>query len=225
MCSYCPQKTLIKNYGSDIKFLTFDNYKRIIDNVPLEVQIDFSGFSEPFLNKETSSMIKYTADKGYDVVLYTTLVGFNDNDLNILSDVKFKCVGFHRYNGVGYNSEEFNIKRNIFRTKILKLEPLNSDFDGRVYDVWSRGGNLWEERNILGSVWCSSTGKYDTFDRNVVLPNGDVYICCMDYGLKHKIGNLFDSNFYDLNRDELIKMSNFDDSDLICRKCVVCRKK
>ncbi|PPQ39732.1 Iron-sulfur cluster-binding domain-containing protein [Rhodoblastus acidophilus] len=42
---------------------------------------------------------------------------------------------------------------------------------------------------------CASTPFYD---HNVVLPNGDVVLCCMDYGLQHVIGNLLDSGYYDL---------------------------
>jgi len=30
----------------------------------------------------------------------------------------------------------------------------------------------------------------DRIFRNVLLPNGDVVLCCMDYGLDHILGNL-----------------------------------
>ena len=41
----------------------------------------------------------------------------------------------------------------------------------------------------------------------------------MDYGLKHCIGNLFTTNFNDLNRKDVIDASYQYDSDTICRKC------
>ena len=44
-------------------------------------------------------------------------------------------------------------------------------------------------------VMCSFTPLYD---QNVVLPNGDVVLCCMDYSMKHKIGNLLEQDYYDL---------------------------
>lgn len=42
---------------------------------------------------------------------------------------------------------------------------------------------------------CASTPYYD---HNVVLPNGDVALCCMDYALKHIIGNLLESDYWSL---------------------------
>jgi len=100
----------------------------------------------------------------------------------------------------------------------------NDDCSGRINDPWSRAGNLWDEKIINGKIWCGSSGKHDTFDRNVVLPNGDTYLCCMDYGLKHKIGNLFETDFYSLDRSQIIRMANEESSDLICRKCTICKK-
>lgn len=45
------------------------------------------------------------------------------------------------------------------------------------------------------ALGCASTPVYD---HNVVLPNGDVVLCCMDYSLKHVIGNLLRSEYQDL---------------------------
>jgi hypothetical protein len=42
------------------------------------------------------------------------------------------------------------------------------------------------------SLTCKSTPFYD---RNVLLPNGDVVLCCMDYDLKHIIGNLLTQTY------------------------------
>jgi hypothetical protein len=46
-----------------------------------------------------------------------------------------------------------------------------------------------------GAVTCSFTPFYD---QNVCLPNGDVVLCCMDYSLKHKIGNLMEQGYYEM---------------------------
>jgi hypothetical protein len=45
------------------------------------------------------------------------------------------------------------------------------------------------------SLTCASTPFYD---RNVLLPNGDVVLCCMDYNLKHVIGNLLDQTYEEI---------------------------
>jgi hypothetical protein len=36
------------------------------------------------------------------------------------------------------------------------------------------------------------------YDQHVLLPNGDVVLCCMDYDLKHVIGNLVNQSYEDL---------------------------
>lgn len=69
----------------------------------------------------------------------------------------------------------------------------------------SRAGNV-TERDVQGqqianmpehhgAVCCSYTPFYD---QNVCLPNGDVVLCCMDYSLKHKIGNLLEQDYYEM---------------------------
>ena len=41
-------------------------------------------------------------------------------------------------------------------------------------------------------------GCLEKLYHNVVLPNGDVSLCCMDYGLEHIIGNLLDQEYEDV---------------------------
>jgi len=44
-------------------------------------------------------------------------------------------------------------------------------------------------------VGCSFTPFYD---QNVLLPNGDVLLCCMSYDGKHKLGNLLEGDYWSL---------------------------
>ena len=58
---------------------------------------------------------------------------------------------------------------------------------------------------------------------NILLPNGDVVLCCNDYSQKHILGNLFSSDYESLFKsDEYIKVLKGlkDDSlDILCRYC------
>lgn len=67
---------------------------------------------------------------------------------------------------------------------------------------------------------CAST---PFFDRNVLLPNGDVVLCCMDYNLKHVIGNLltqtYDEIFAGEKLAEIIKWNEADGFN----KCSICK--
>ena len=165
------------------KILTLASFKRILENVPKDVEIHFSAFSEPFVNQEAHEMVKYASEQGYQIVVYTTTVGL---DVYKLKDIKFKEFNVH---DIGKTQ---NVPYRTSETKVL--EPI------------SRAGNLFKIGRKGGDLRC----RIGNFDTNVMLPNGDVVLCCMDYGLKHKLGNLFDTNFNDLKREE-----HYD----LCREC------
>lgn len=70
------------------------------------------------------------------------------------------------------------------------------------------------------SLTCYSTPFYD---RNVLLPNGDVVLCCMDYGLKHIIGNLFRQNYNDIFQNkELLDIIAINEKAEFS-KCSICK--
>jgi hypothetical protein len=77
--------------------------------------------------------------------------------------------------------------------------------DAYVQEMWSRAGNLQIEQTIKTELF-NLKDKYKSVDNgdkpmtcncveklyhNVLLPNGDISLCCMDYSLKYIIGNKF----------------------------------
>lgn len=70
------------------------------------------------------------------------------------------------------------------------------------------------------ALTCRSTPFYD---RNVLLPNCDVVLCCMDYNLKHVIGNLLTQTYDEMMQgkplQDLIKMNEAVGFD----KCSICK--
>jgi hypothetical protein len=64
---------------------------------------------------------------------------------------------------------------------------------GNVSDGDVAGQTLEGKPEHHSAVACSFTPFYD---QNVVLPNGDVVLCCMDYSLQHRIGNLLEQDYY-----------------------------
>ena len=90
----------------------------------------------------------------------------------------------------------------------------------------SRAGTVDEDRAARVRhrypVACRSTPNYD---RNVVLPNGDVVLCCMDYGLRHPLGNLlaapYSSLFVSDEMRRLLRTNQLDgfDDATICKSC------
>jgi hypothetical protein len=55
------------------------------------------------------------------------------------------------------------------------------------------GNQPVERTHHATSVSCSFTPFYD---HNVLLPNGNVVICCMDYSVRRKIGNLMKGDYF-----------------------------
>ena len=92
--------------------------------------------------------------------------------------------------------------------------------------MWSRSGNLFHEAILKPELmnrkdeWKSvyhgekdmTCGCIEELYHNVMLPNGDVSLCCMDYGLKHILGNLFEQEYEDV----VPKMNTCFD---LCRFC------
>ncbi len=72
------------------------------------------------------------------------------------------------------------------------------------------------------AVLCGST---PFFDHNAMLPNGDVVLCCMDYGREHVLGNLLEQDYAALFQGPAMAdvrmraMTPGDRGGLICRQC------
>jgi hypothetical protein len=77
------------------------------------------------------------------------------------------------------------------------------------------------------SLTCRSTPFYD---RNVLLPDGSVVLCCMDYDLKHIIGNLLEQTYDEVMQGKPLQdlvaineVSEFNKCS-ICKSCENVRK-
>lgn len=79
------------------------------------------------------------------------------------------------------------------------------------FAMWSRAGNLMREALLkpklinLKERWnavhyegARTCGCVEHLYHNVMLPNGDVSLCCMDYGLDHILGNLYTQSYEDV---------------------------
>jgi len=108
--------------------------------------------------------------------------------------------------------DQSGIPASPIREVLTKLFEKNDMLD-RLPAPWNandRAGSLVIKEASLGSmvshsdtgiapISCSTSKFYDD---NVLLPNGDVALCCMDYSLKHILGNLSIDSYYDLFRSD-----------------------
>lgn len=76
-------------------------------------------------------------------------------------------------------------------------------------------------------IVCGKTSKYN---QNVLLPNGDVVMCCMDYDTKHVIGNLLEMDYDELFfSDEFARIMSVNaescfSNGTLCRTCTDARR-
>ena len=93
-CKFCPQDKWRTAYKGKHR-LTYDEFRRMLEKIPKNVRLDFSGFSEPFINHDSSLMMRHAYQNGYRVALFTTLVGFRPDDLDTIKDVRFSPCNIH----------------------------------------------------------------------------------------------------------------------------------
>lgn len=232
-CQDCPQKLLMSKYKG-IRDLDFEDYKRVIDKTPKDVRIDFSGMCEPFANKRCADMILYAYEKGHRLALYTTLQGATIEDYEKLKDVRYEVVTIHIPDRE--QSGHFNVTDGYLEL-LGKWETNNYSCHGQVDDrvkpylkprnlitfMHDRAGNIETRphRNINTHyrLWCQTSGR--EMNHNVLLPDGTVLMCCMDYGMTGVFGNLLKQSYDEvLNSPAAQEMrKTLDEGDSICRHC------
>lgn len=249
-CSFCPQDKLAANYPADaVRALSLDSFKTILTKVPKHVRIDFSGLAEPWANRFATDMLSHTLRDGYNVAIYTTLQGMRDPDRVVYLLEKHvpqvEVVVVHlpdaRGNMRGFkDSETYQQALVAFRrlrgTRFMAMgESAAGPVDMKNWSPQTRAGNLnlqaIEDQDVLPDpnhrtpLTCSMTPFYD---HNVLLPNGDVVLCCMDYSLKHKLGNLMTDEYYDLFKSPgyghlVSENMKYGATNSLCRNCIRAR--
>ena len=236
-CLDCPQELLRSKYHGKL-MMDLDDYKRAIDKVPAGTRIDFSGMCEPFTNPHCTDMILYAAEKGFPLALYTTLQGATAEDYKRLKDIPFEVVTIHLPDKDGRS--HFNIT-DEYLSLLDVWNCHNYSCHGQIDDrVWphlkqrnmitfmhDRAGNV-ETRPHLSirpdrNLWCITSHK--AMDHNVLLPDGTVIMCCMDYGMTGVFGNLFEQSYAEvLNSDAARAMrETLNRGESICRHCANAR--
>lgn len=247
-CKYCPQNLLMKKYieRSNELELSFDNFKKCIDKLPKNVIICFAGFSEPFLSPFTTDMMNYVYDNQREISLFTTLVGLTVEKFEKIRYLPFRKVVIHlpdekNFANIPLTKEYLHILEIIINTKknngscfvdkmtcqsppkqsILKMVKNKFHISWNMTD---RAGNLQYSELITahdynGKIKC----RLSNHNHNVLLPNGDVVLCSMDFGLKHVLGNLLHEDYLDLMNSSMMEWiesaSKSSTDSLLCRRC------
>lgn len=252
-CRYCPQKLLLKNYFQDNpnreSIMSMDTFMVCLEHLPRECHIMFCGMAEPFLNPMCGDMIYQTYKSGRGVELYTTFVGSTIKELEKIWDIPMNYVNVHVADINGYadipvteeylelfekaiahkkkNGEPFINVCNAQgepHPKIKELCKGKLDISTILHD---RAGNLDGEtliskQNHTGVLSCTLCGQ--DLNHNILLPDGTLLLCCMDYGMRHVLGNLREQTYEEIMNGEKITkikeglLGNID-IEILCRSC------
>jgi len=199
---------------------------------------------EPFLNPECTRMIRYAHQNGHREKVFTTAVGMSRDDVAALVDIPFIEFALHLPSAEGYeritiDETYLSVLRYLLDSGIVTslrchgetVNPLvqyivNEPVGRRRLNT--RAGNIrldttGEPRRKRGRLLCTRN-----LDQNVLFPNGDVVLCCMDFGMKHVIGNLVRDDYDGLfsNEEFLFVQRGLDNPslDILCRFCELARE-
>ena len=252
-CKYCPQSNLLEAYKSPVRVLTLEDFKRYLDKLPRGISISFAGFAEPFLNPQCAEMILYAHINGFQVSLYTTLMGMSTRDWETIRNIEFRHFDLHFPDTL--NASKIPVSdpylKLLERVIIERRRWCSTDFGAAhgplhpkvkallgKYPAWhhvgisppslpvhDRAGLVMDppempHRYFPGKVRCMNN---EMLDRNVLLPDGSVTLCCMDFGLAHVLGNLNAQSYREIMDGEPLRqvkaLMNTAGESLICRHC------
>lgn len=238
------------------RVMTIDNFKKILQHTPDNCIIDFSGMTEPFNNPDCLDMIRMACNAGRKVYLFTTLSEVDEETVEELIKLPIYYMTLHVADKCGYayipTTETYyrNVERVISAKKkdgspfvdFINAQTAPEERVAQIcldkYEIMrsvqNRAGNVKDEtaqhrEKIIEAgevIKCCFCG--DDLSNSVVLPDGTLLICNMDYGMQHVLGNLYDED-YDTIRSKgelhrvLREMNGGDDMDLLCRKCLLAR--
>ncbi len=250
-CRYCPQSLLLDAYFKGdrkrVQMMSLEVFSRCLERLPTNCVVKFCGFVEPLLNPDCIEMIELACRSGRSVDLYTTLVGATDVVVDQICAIPFRRVGLHVADRYGYAnipvSEQYynNIDKLVNcrkqdGTPLIDICNSQAEPDPKIIEICSgkydiltvlhnRAGNLADSELLTKeypteTILCTTTSE---LQGSVLLPDGTLVLCCMDFGMKHVLGNLLEKSYDEIiSGSEMSKVKQgmeIGGSDILCRKC------
>ena len=242
-CNHCPQPLLASRYHGERSF-TLESFQKALRTVPTWIDLAFTGFSEALSCKAGMEMIEWAIGRGHQCTISTTLFGYNKEKVDRLIKLPWKHIVLHLPSDQGeittlkitpeylellrYAVEKWRVHPHLMPqrfgpTTYPEVQKIFDDAGITLpnYGLHDRAGALvqigYHGRRPGPLPLC---GK---MFRGNLLPNGDVCLCCNDYGIQHVFGNLFTDDYQEIFRGEkfrqFIKESQEPDSNVLCRTC------
>ena len=257
-CKYCPQDIFLEQYyqknANRESLLSLNVLEKCINHMPTNTSYIFAGFAEPFLHPKCIDLVKLICNYKKEIDVYTTLVGINAVTLKDLMRLPINHIILHVADEKGYakiplTDEYFEILERAIHGKksdgkafvdMCNSQAKPNDKVEKIcqgkYKVTStlldRAGNLEgielvSKRINKGPITCGVCGNQ--LNRNELLPDGTLLLCCMDYGMMHELGNLANQSYNEIkNGKELLEikkaMKDENEKKILCRMCSCANK-
>lgn len=237
-CDWCPQDKLVAAYRNPKRAITLQDFRQVLSKLPPEVEVHFSGMSEPLFHKDWMFMVAMAHQRKRKVRVFTTLWGASLSAVDYLCSSPLEELAIHLPSAgtkerLELTDEHYHRIKRVLETRV-EADCLIFNCDGSVpeklmrildrnpecYRV-NRAGNLPEgpELNHKGPIECARDGR--ALRKNVVLPDGRVLLCCMDYSMQHVLGNVITEpySFLEHRRNEIREKLDSETSTTLCRHC------
>lgn len=232
--------------------MSLEDFRIFLKHTPENCDFMFAGMSEPYLNPDCTEMLKLACETGRNVSLYTTLEGASQKDVEEILKLPFQFVGLHvadknNFARITVTEEYYQKVEQLINAEKPNGEPFINDISAQAeplprilelckgkYEVLvslqDRAGNL-EGDELAGReqvltnerITCCFSGP--KLNNHVVLPDGTLLLCNMDYGMQHILGNLKENTYNEIRKGEEMKkvfagIAGDTSVDLLCRKCL-----
>ena len=252
-CSFCPQTLFVKRYYTLFgpkapRLLSYKDFCIILKKLPKGSTVVFAGNSEPFMNPECTEMILEADRTNHPVTICTTFTGLTPQNLSKILQAftaHYDRLTFNIHIPSEEKIEHIRVNDNYLKTLDCLLEshlPIDFHYHGShpdpivaqrirkagypisVLQLISRANNILGP-NITPAYfkWGKLTCHDITLKRRLVQPNGSVFLCSMEFGLRHYLGNLITSSYSSIHRSKEYKkiLKGLNDASVktLCRTC------
>jgi len=245
-CTFC---FVTEGMTREDGFMEFDLFKKIIDDSPDLEHLCMHNWGEPLLHKDIFKMIEYAKNKGVNyVVMNTNGTLLTDKMIDQIVDSKLDIIRFSidgsaetfkRVRGVELKKIEQNINKlkNVkeIRRPELKMGvvfTIEEDTEGDVEDYITHWEKIVDHVRLQPKLITSPRTEIcpepfgKDYGKLVVLWDGRVIPCCVDYNANLMIGsvqnetvpNLWENKKMDLLREQHLK-GQFPDTCSNCNEC------
>ena len=245
-CTFCFVTEGMTREGG---FMEFDLFKKIIDDSPDLEHLCMHNWGEPLLHKDIFKMIEYAKNKGVNyVVMNTNGTLLTDKMIDQIVDSKLDIIRFSidgsaetfkRVRGVELKKIEQNINKlkNVkeIRRPELKMGvvfTIEEDTEGDVEDYITHWEKIVDHVRLQPKLITSPRTEIcpepfgKDYGKLVVLWDGRVIPCCVDYNANLTVGSVQNDTIQNLWKNEKMDLlrkqhlnGQFPDTCANCNEC------